>query len=159
MASSKSFTDGKNLDDLNQSGLLPRLDSRISALMMDPRHLNGELGMRFQTHTETCQNSGRAPKGRAFLFMLGQHVRLDLNRGSNLTQQAMLDLQLDGYAIKGLEKFAERMECVLNRIPQSHQPNETIKFTWLYSRLKRCKTLQRHIDRTHDSWETSHFTC
>ena len=95
----ESFADGKSLYDLTHSGLLPRLDSQLAALMMDPKHLKGELGMRFQTYTETCQNFGRAPKGRAFLFMLGQHFRLDLNRGSNLTQQALLDLQLDGYLV------------------------------------------------------------
>ena len=88
--------------------------------------------------------------------MLGQHFRLDLNRGSNLTQQALLDLQLEGFSIRDLEKFVERIEYVLNGIPQSYQPNEITKFTWLYSRLKRCKILQRHIDRIRDSRETSH---
>ena len=40
----------------------------------------------------------RAPRGRSLLFMLPQHFRLDLNRGSSLTQQALLDLQLGGFA-------------------------------------------------------------
>ena len=39
--------------------------------------------------------------------MLSQHFRLDLNRESNLTQQAVLDLHLDGFAPKDLEKFVE----------------------------------------------------
>ena len=109
------------------------------------------------TQAESCQNAGRAPRGHAFRFMLGQHFRLDLNRGSNhLTQQALLDLQLEGFSIRDLEKFVERIEYVLNGIPQSYQPNEITKFTWLYSRLKRCKILQRHIDRIRDSRETSH---
>ena len=50
--------------------------------VMDTRHLKGELGMRFQTYAESCQMTRRAPRGRAFLFMLSQHVRLDLNRGN-----------------------------------------------------------------------------
>ena len=120
---------------------------------MDPKHLKGEFGMRFQTYAETCQITRKAPRGRAFLFMLAQHFRLDLNRGSNLTQQALLDLQLDGFAPKDLEKF---VEYVLNAIPQLHQPTEIIRFTWLSSRVKRCKLLQRRIDRIRDSRETSH---
>lgn len=152
----ESFAEGKNLEDFSQSGLLPRLDTHLGALTMDPKHLKGELGIRFQTYAETCQNAGRAPRGRAFLFMLGQHFRLDLNRGSNLTQQALLDLPLEGYSIKDLEKFVERIEYVSNGVPQSHQPTEIAKFTWLYSRLKKRKILQRHIDRIRDSKETSH---
>ena len=39
--------------------------------------------------------------------MLSQHFRLDLNHDSNLNQQALLDLHLDGFAPKDLEKFVE----------------------------------------------------
>ena len=122
---------------------------------MDSRHLKGELGMRLQTYAyaESCQQAMRAPRGRSFLFMLSQHFRLDLNRGSNLTQQALLDL--DGFAPRDLEKFVERIEYVLNAVRATHQPTEVTKFTWLYSRVKRRKLLQRHIDRIRDSKETS----
>ena len=73
----ESFNEGKEVGDFSNSGSLPRLDTHLGALMMDPKHLKGELGMRFQTYAESCQNAGRAPRGRAFLFMLGQHFRLD----------------------------------------------------------------------------------
>lgn len=113
--------------------------------------------MRFQTYAESCQSAVRAPRGRSLLCMIAQHFRLDLNRGSNLTQQALLDLQLDNFIVRDLEKFVERIEYVLNAIPQSHQPSETTKFTWLYSRVKKFRLLQRHIDRIRrDSRETSH---
>ena len=92
------------------SELLPRLDSHLGSLLMDPRHLKGELGMKFQFYAGSCQMARRAPRGRAFLHMLTQHFRLNLNRGSNLTQRAFLDLQLDGYTAKDIEKFAERTE-------------------------------------------------
>jgi hypothetical protein len=46
--------------------------------MMDPKHLKGELGMQFQTYAESCQNAGKAPRGRAFLSVLNQHFRFDL---------------------------------------------------------------------------------
>ena len=151
-----AFEEGRDIAEFTASGLLPRLDSHIGSLIMDSRHLKGELGMKFQTYAESCQMSRHAPRGRAFLHMIAQHFRLDLNRGSNLTQQALLDLQLDGFTAKDLEKFVERIEYVLNGIPQSHQPSEVTKFTWLHSRVKRCKLLQRHIDRIRDSRETSH---
>ena len=112
--------------------------------------------MRFQTYAERCQAERRPLKGRVLLYMLAQHFRLDLNRGSNLTQQALLDLQLEGYAPRDLEKFVQRIEYVLNGIPQSHQPSETTRFTWLYARVKKCRLLQRHIDRIRDSKESSH---
>jgi len=44
----------------------------------------------------------------------------------------------------------------LNAIPQSHQPTEITRFTWLYTRVKKCKLLQRHIDCIRDSRENSH---
>ena len=125
----ESFNEGKELGDFSNSGILPRLDTHLGALMTDPKHLKRKLGMRFDTYAESCQNAGRAPRGRAFLFMLGQHFGLDIDRGSNLTQQALLDLQLEGYSIRDLEKFVERIEYVLNGIAQSHQPNEVTKFT------------------------------
>ena len=133
----QAFEEGKDVSNFVDSGLLRRLDSHLGSLFRTPV-------------------TRRGPRGRAFLFMLSQHFRLDLNRGSNLTQQALLDLQLDGFAPKDFEKFVERIEYVLNAIPQSHQPTETSRFTWLYSRVERCKLLQRHIDRIRDSRETSH---
>jgi len=142
---------------LDKGGLLPLLDSHLGSLLNDSRHLQGELGMRFQAYAESCQSAVRAPRGRSLLCMIAQHFRLDLNRGSNLTQQALFDLQLDNFIVRDLEKFVERIEYVLNAILQSHQPSETTKFTWLYSRVKKFRLLQRHIDRiTKDSRETSH---
>lgn len=151
-----AFEEDRNFASFQDSGLLPRLDAHLGSLHMDSRHLRGELGIRFQTHAEACQAQRRAPRGRSFLHMIAQHFRLDLNRGANLTQQALLELQLDSFAVKDLEKFVERIEYVLNCIPESHQPTELTKFTWLYARLKRCKLLQRHIDKIRDSSQTSH---
>ena len=112
--------------------------------------------MKFQTDAESCQANRRAPRGRSFLFTIAQHFRLDLNRGSNLTQQALLDLQPEGYAARDIKDFVEKIEYVLNGIRPAHQPCEVTNFTWLHSRVKCCKLLQRHIDRIRDSRETSH---
>ena len=104
---------------LDKGGLLPRLDSHLGSLLMTV------VGMRFQAYAESCQSAVRAPRGRSLLCMIAQHFRLDLNRGSDLTQQALFDLQLDNFIVRDLEKFVERIEYVLNAIPQSHQPSET----------------------------------
>lgn len=80
--------------------------------------------MKFQTDAESCQANRRAPRGRSFLFMIAQHFRLDLNRGSNLTQQALLDLQPEGYAARDIQNFVEKIEYVLNGIRPAHQPSE-----------------------------------
>ena len=106
----EAFEESRDISEYADSGLLPRLDSHLGSLLMDSRHLKGELGMKFQSYAESCQMAQCAPRGRAFLYMLAQHFRLDLNRGSNLTQQALLDLQLDGYTARDLEKFVERIE-------------------------------------------------
>ena len=79
----QAFEEGKDVSNFVDSGLLPRLDSHLGSLLMDIRHLEGELGKRFQTYEESCQMTRRGPRGRAFLFLLSQHFRLDLNRGSN----------------------------------------------------------------------------
>ena len=90
------------------------------------------------------------------LQMIAKRFQLDLNRGANLTQQSLLELSLDSYTQEGLSKFIERIELVLNSIPPSHQPSEMTKFTWLFSRLKPCRNMQRFIDRIKDAREGSH---
>ena len=67
---------------------------------------------------------------------------------------------MDSYTQEGLSKFIERIELVLNSIPPSYQPSEMTKFTWLFSRLKPCRSMQRFINRIKDAREGSHVkTC
>ena len=54
----ESFNEGKELGDFSNSGILPRLDTHLGALMMDPKHLKGELGMR-----RLMQSRARMPGG------------------------------------------------------------------------------------------------
>ena len=135
---------------------LPRLNAYMAALLTEPKHLHGELGVQFQAYVESCQLRRTSPKGREMLQMIAKRFQLDLNRGSNLTQQAPLELTVDSYAHEGLQKFIERIELVLNAIPPTHQPSEMTKFIWLFSRLKPCRMMQRFIDRIKDSKEGSH---
>ena len=66
-------------------------------------------------------------------------LSVGLNRGANLSQQSLLELNLESYTPESLAKFIERIELVLNSIPPSHQPSELAKFTSLFSRLKPCR--------------------
>ena len=153
----RDFEEGRDVSEFLDSGLLPRLDSHLGSLLMDTRHLKGELGMRFQTYAESCQMARRAPRGRAFLFMLSQHFRLDLNRGSNLTQQALLDLQFGWFLHpKILRSLLKGLN--MSRMPFRNHINQQRILGSLGctqgSRSVSC--LQRHIDRIRDSRENSH---
>ena len=96
-----------------------------------------------------------APRGRVLLNMVARRFFLDQRRGANLTEQALLELQLDTFSYQSLLAFANRVEYILNSIPPEHQPSEQTKFTWLFGRLKKCRLLQRHIDRIKDAREGS----
>ena len=144
--------------DLNVSEcmFLPRLDAYLAAVLTEPKHLRGDLGVQFQAYVEQCQQNRVSPKGRYMLQLVARRFQLDLNRGANLTPQSLLEMTLESYTADALSKFIERIELVLNSIPQSHQPSELTKFTWLFSRLKHCRAMQRFIDRIKDAREGSH---
>ena len=100
--------------------------------------------------------TGKSPKGRYMIWLLAQQFRLDLQRGANLTEQSLLELDIENFSYNGLKSFVEKIEFVLNSIPLDHQPSERTKFTWLFGRVKRCKMIQRHVDRIKDASPTSH---
>ena len=91
--------------------------------------------------------------------MVARRFFLDLSRGANLTQQSLLELDISSYTYEGLRTFVDRIESVLNSIPPDLQPSELTRYTWLYSRLKKVRLMQRHIDRIKDSKQTSHVRC
>ena len=99
--------------------------------------MNNELGMQLQAYIEGCQMQYTAPRGRVLLYMVSQRFFLDQRRGANLTEQALLELQLDTFTYQSFLAFANRAEYILNSIPFEHQPSEQTKFTWLFSRLKK----------------------
>ena len=104
------------------SAELPRLDAHLASVLMDPRHLKGELGLTFQAYAESEQQRGRAPLGRVLLNMIAKRIFLDHNRGANLTQQSLLELDLHSFSHDGLRVFVDRVEYVLNSIPAELQP-------------------------------------
>ena len=156
----ESFSANVSVEYLEQTSLeMPRLDAYLASQLMEPKHLRRELGLQFQAYAEKEQLRGRAPLGRVLLNMVARRFFLDLSRGANLTQQSLLELDISSYTYEGLRTFVDRIEFVLNSIPPDLQPSELTRYTWLYSRLKKVRLMQRHIDRIKDSKQTSHVRC
>ena len=99
------------------SAEMPRLDAHLASVLMEAKHLKGELGLQFQAYTE-----------------------------SKVTQ----------YTPEGLSSFVDRVEYVLSSIPPELQPSEMTRYTWLYSRMRKVRVMQRHIDKIRDSRVGSH---
>ena len=81
--------------------------------------------MRFQGYLERAQLQGyleRAQlqavplKGRRMLHENSKAFALNRMRGSQLTQQALLELPLDSFAQSDLRLFYDRVEFILNSI-------------------------------------------
>lgn len=138
------------------SGEMPRLDAHLASLLMESKHLKGELGLQFQAYTESEQMRGRAPLGRVLLSMIAKRFFLDQNRGANLTQQSLLEIEVTNFTHEGLRSFVDRVEYVLNSIPPELQPSEMTRYTWLYSRMRKVRAMQRHVDKIRDSRAGSH---
>ena len=153
------FSEAFNAEDgdpLHNSGVLPRLDAHLASLLADTKHLKSEIGMSYQSYIERSQMAGRSPKGRFMIWLLAQQFRLDLQGGANLTEQSLLELECENFTYNGLKAFIEKIEYVLNAFPFEHQPSERTTFTWLFGRVKKCRMIQRHIDRVKDSSPDSH---
>ena len=118
-----------SVGDLSDPGLLPRLDAHIASLLADSLHMTSELGMQFQAYIEGSQLNYTAPRGRILLQMVARRFFLDQRRGANLTEQALLELQIDTFSYHSLLAFADRAAYILNSIPHEHQPSEQTKFT------------------------------
>lgn len=88
-------------DHLHNSGVLPRLDAHLASLLADTRHLKSELGMSYQSYIEKCQMAGRSPQDRFMIWLLAQQSRLDLQRGANLTEQSLLELDVENFSYSG----------------------------------------------------------
>ena len=56
------------------SAEMPRLDAHLASVLMEAKHLKGELGLQFQAYTESEQMRGRAPLGRMLLNMIARRL-------------------------------------------------------------------------------------
>ena len=64
---------------------------------------NAKLGMTNQSYIEKCQMAGRSPQDRFMIWLLAQQFRLDLQRGANLTEQSLLELDVENFSYSGFE--------------------------------------------------------
>ena len=84
----------------------PRLDAHIASVLADSRHMTSE-------YIEGSQLNYTAPRGRVLLQMVASRFFLDQRRGANLTEQALLELQIDTFSYQSLLTFADRAEYIL----------------------------------------------
>ena len=84
----------------------PRLDAHIASVLADSRHMTSE-------YIEGSQLNYTAPRGRVLLQMVARRFFLDQRRGANLTEQALLELQIDTFSYQSLLTFADRAEYIL----------------------------------------------
>ncbi|CAE7274272.1 unnamed protein product [Symbiodinium sp. CCMP2592] len=98
-----------------------------------------------------CHASGTMPSGRALLSILSRRYRIDKVRGPLVTLQSLFDLEPDSFSYQSLVAFKQRVEYVLNGLPERQWPDAETMFSWIYSRLKGCRMLSRTIDRVKDA--------
>ena len=79
------------------SELVPRLDRWLASELLKGLKGVPDLQFKVQGHIEKCTRNGAAPSGRAVLQMASRHFDLDRGRGSLITSQSILQVELNGY--------------------------------------------------------------
>ena len=92
-------------------GGLPRLDAHLATLMADNKVLKGDFGVTAQGYIETSHRESQQPCGRVLLALFSRQFRIDRVRGTTMSQQTLLGIQLDGYTPAHLTTFKERGVC------------------------------------------------
>jgi len=88
--------------------------------------------------------------------MLSSEFHLDRQRGAALTQMHLLKITLDGYKVKDLETFVNKVDRCLNALRRRDRPRESTMFEFLLDRLKNVTRLHRVIEKIKDSGTRSH---
>ena len=106
-------------DELEDSGLLPRLDSFLASEMTSTRVLRQvpDLEQEITSYVELCGQLGTSPKGRYMLALLSRFFDLDRVRGSVLTASTLFQVEISGNSMKDLKDFVQRVRIVLSQIP------------------------------------------
>ena len=144
--------------DLEDSGLLPRLDAWVAGELSSGRVLkqSSELEQDITAYIERCSQLDRSPKGRVMLSIIARHYDLDRVRGSVLTASTLFQIELGGNSIKDLRDFVNRIRIVLSAIPVGQRPDDRLTGEWLLHRVKHIRKLERVIEDIRDSASTSH---
>ena len=133
------------------NGGLPRLDAHLATLMADNKVLKGDFGVSAQGYIETSHRKSQQPCGRVLLALFSKQFRIDKVRGTTMSQQTLLSIQLEGYTPAHLTTFKERVEYVLNGMLETEWPSEETLFQFVYGRLKPCRSMTRTIERIKES--------
>ena len=70
------------------------------------------------------------PSGRALLSVLSRRYRVDKVRGPLVTLQSLFDLEPENYSYQSLVTFKQRVEYVLNGLPEKQWPDSETMFSW-----------------------------
>ena len=83
------------LEELEQSGQVPRLDSWLASELSSPKTLKQcpDLEQDVQAYIELCTRSCVAPKGRRILAIVSRYFDLDCMRGSVIAASTLLQIE------------------------------------------------------------------
>ena len=140
-------------EDLEGSGLLPRLDAFMASEMTSNRVLKQvpDLEQEITSYVELCGQHGTSPKGRYMLALLSRFFDLDRVRGSVLTASTLFQVEISGNSMKDLKDFVQRVRIVLSQIPTGHRPDDRLTGEWLFHRVKHIRKLERTIEDIRES--------
>ena len=130
-------------EDLEKSGLLPRLDAfiagEVSSLQQIP-DLEQEFAAYVERRTLLCM-----------LALLTRFFDLDRVRGSDLTASTLFQVQISGNSMKDLKDFVQRVKIVLSQILIEQRPDDRVTGEWLFHRVKHVRKLERTVEDIRES--------
>ena len=137
------------LEEFEQSGQVPRLDSWLASELSSPKTLKQcpDLEQDVQAYMELCARSCVAPKGRRILAAVSRNFDLDRVRSSVITASTLIR----GNSIKDLRDFTQRIRLALGAVPVAQRPDSRLMGEWLFHRVKHFRKLERYIEDIRES--------
>ena len=145
------------LDELEQSGQVPRLGSWLASELSSPKTLKQcpDLEQDVQAYIELCTRACVAPKGRRILAIVSRYFDLDSMRGSVITPSTLFQIELHGNSIKDRRDFTQRTRLVLGAVPVAQRPDTRLMGEWLFHRVKHLRKLERYKEDIRQSSSSS----
>ena len=139
-------------EDLEDSGLLPRLDASLASEMSSTRVLRQvpDLEQEISSYVELCGQRGTSPKIQYMLALLSRFFDLGRVRGS-VHASTLFQVEISGNSVKDLKDFVQRVRIVLSQIPIGQRPDDRLTGEWLFHRVKHVRKLERTIEDIRES--------
>lgn len=100
------------------------------------------------THAQVVLGKHRVQvQGHILIAKICKKFRLDKEKGMSLSQQHLLALKPQGFEIKDLEHFRDRVEFVLSGLETSDYPAESILRAWIYDCLTSIPRMSLKVDK------------